>query len=118
MPTLSSTEAEYVALSEAAKEVKFVYQVLSDMGAKIELPIVIRVDNVGAIFMSGNTAISDRTKHVDIRYNYVREYIEDGFVKIIFVKTKDNVADMFTKNLPHDLHGKHKAQIIQEKLRA
>ena len=113
--TLSSTEAEYVALSEAAKEVKFIYQVLIDMGAKVKLPIVIRVDNVGAIFMSENTAISDRTKHVDIRYNFVREFIEDGFVKIIFVRTHDNIADLFTKNLPRELHEKHKAQIIENK---
>ena len=113
--SLSSTEAEYVALSEAAKEVKFIYQVLTDMGAKVKLPIVIRVDNIGAIFMSGNIAISERTKHVDVRYNFVREFIEDGFVKIIFVKTDENVADMFTKNLPRELHEKHKARIIERK---
>ena len=103
-------------LSEAAKEVKFIYQVLLDMGAKVELPIEIHVNNVGTIFLSGNTAISGCTKHVDICYNYICKYIEDGFVKIIFVKTKDNIADLFTKNLPHELHGKHKAQIIQEKV--
>ena len=64
--SLSSSEAEYIALSEAAKEVKFVYQVLTNMGIKVKLPIVVQVDNIGAIFMSGNIAISDRTKHVNI----------------------------------------------------
>ena len=63
--TLSSTEAEFVALSEAAKEVRFVYQVLESVGIKVKLPIVVRVDNIGAIFMSNNVAISQRTKHVD-----------------------------------------------------
>ena len=48
--SLSSTEAEYIALSETAKEVRFVYQVLEFIGFKVKLPIVIRVDNVGAIF--------------------------------------------------------------------
>ena len=48
--TLSSSEAEYVALSEAAKEVKFVYQVLKSVNLNVQLPIVIRVDNIGAIF--------------------------------------------------------------------
>ena len=59
--TLSSSEAEYTALSEAAKEVKFVYQVLQSMGIKVKLPIVIRVDSIGAIFMSGNVTVSPRT---------------------------------------------------------
>ena len=49
--TLSSSEAELVALSEAAQEVKFVYQVLKSMGVKVTLPIIIRVDNIGAIFL-------------------------------------------------------------------
>jgi hypothetical protein len=48
--TLSTTEAEYVALSEATRELKFIYQVLSIMGLKVELPIRVNVDNVGAIF--------------------------------------------------------------------
>ena len=83
--TLSSSEAEYVALSEAAKEVKFVAQVMMSMGIPVKSPIIVRVDNVGAIFMSENVTTSPRTKHVDIRYHFVREYVEDGFIEIIFV---------------------------------
>ena len=45
--TLSSSEVEYVALLEAAKEIKFIYQLLQSIGVEIELPIVVRVDNVG-----------------------------------------------------------------------
>ena len=48
----SSTEAAYIALSETAKEVKFVYQVLVSLGIKVKLPIIVRVDNLGTIFMS------------------------------------------------------------------
>ena len=66
--TLSSSEAEYVALSEAAKEIKFVYQLLLSIGIQVKLPIIVRVDNVGAIFMSENTSTSGRMKHIDIRY--------------------------------------------------
>ena len=83
---LSSSEAEYVALSEAAKEIK-------------KLPIVVRVDNVGAIFMSKNTSTSGQTKHIDIHYQYVNEMILDGFLKVLFVKMSENVADVFTKNV-------------------
>ena len=95
--TLSSSEVEYVALSDAAKDIKFVYQLLHSIGVNVELPIVVRVDNMGAIFMSENTSTSGRTKHVDIRYWYVNEMAIDGFLKIVFVKTKENVADIFTK---------------------
>ena len=64
--TLSLSEAECVALLEAAKEIKFVHQLLIGVGVKVELPIIVRVDNLGAIFMSENVSVSQRTKHIDI----------------------------------------------------
>src|SRR5210317_411399 len=113
--TLSSTEAEYVARSETAKEVKFIHQVLTGMGIKVKLPIAIRVDNVGTIFMAENIAISQRTKHIDIRFKFVNEYVKDGFVKIIFVGTKENRADIFTKNLNGELQDKHAMTFMENK---
>ena len=96
---LSSSEAEYVALSEVAKEIKFIYQLLQSISIEIELPITVRVNNIGAIFMSENTSTSGRTKHLDVRYRYINEMVLDGFLKIQFVKTEENVADVFTKNV-------------------
>ena len=113
--TLSSSEAEYVALSEAAKEIKFIYQLLQSIGIEIELPIVVRVDNVGAIFMSENTSTSGRTKHVDVRYRYVNEMILDGFLKIQFVKTEENVADIFTKNVSSETYKKLTPAFLAQK---
>jgi len=113
--TLSSSEAEYVALSEAAKEVKFVYQLLQSMGMKVKTPIIVRVDNLGAIFMAENVAVSQRTKHIDVKYRFVQEFIMDGFLKIIFVRTMDNHADIFTKNVNGDLHDKHCKNMVVEK---
>ena len=113
--TLSSLEAEYVAMSEAAKEVKFVYQLMTSVGLKVKLPIIIRVDNIGAIFMSGNVSVSQRTKHVDCKLKFVQEFVFDGFIKIIFVKTGDNDADLFTKNLGGELHHCHARKLIVEK---
>jgi hypothetical protein len=110
--TLSSSEAEYVALSEAAKEVKFVFQVLTSMGIKVATPIVIYVDNVGAIFMAENVTTSSRSKHVDTRYHYVREFVVDGFIKIVFVRTKDNKADIFTKNVSGVILQEHQGSYI------
>jgi hypothetical protein len=104
---LSSSEAEYVSLSEAAKEIKFIYQILVSMGLKVKTPIIVNVDNVGAMFVSENLSTSQRTRHVDIRCNYLREFVEDEFIKIIFVKTDNNQSDGFTKNLSGDLYEKH-----------
>jgi hypothetical protein len=102
--TLSSTEAEYVAMSEATKEIKFVTQLLESIGIPVEYPIVVRVDNVGAIFMSENITATNRTRHIDVRYHFIREIIEDGVVKIQFVRTAENKADPFTKNVKSDIY--------------
>jgi hypothetical protein len=54
--TLSSTEVKYVAISDAVKELKFIYYLLSDLHIKVNLPIVVKTDNIGAIFMSENAS--------------------------------------------------------------
>ena len=64
---LSPTEAEYIALSEVVKELKFILQLLQTMNITVELPITVHVDNVGAIWLSNNRNTGDRTKHIDIR---------------------------------------------------
>ena len=112
---LSSTEAEFYALSESAKEIKFIVQVLISMGIPVKIPIIVRVDNVGAIFMSENVSTSSRTKHVDTRYHFVREFVEEGFVKIIFVRSEDNISDPFTKNTPSSIYEKHTAEFVAQK---
>jgi hypothetical protein len=78
---LSSSEAKYYGMSEAAKDVKFVAIILEAIGIEIELPITMYCDNVGAIFMAENATATARTKHVDARYHFVREYVESGFFK-------------------------------------
>jgi hypothetical protein len=65
--TLSSTEAEYIALSEVTKEIMFVKQVLETIGIGLKLPITVKIDNVGAIYLSNNHSLRQRTKHIEIR---------------------------------------------------
>ena len=96
---LSTTEAEYMALSEVVKELKFIVQLLQTMNIEVELPITVHVDNVGAIWLSNNRTTSDRTKHIDIRTSFVKEYQEDGKIIIKFVKSEENEADIFTCDL-------------------
>ena len=111
----SSTEAEYIALSETAKAVKFVYQVLVSLGIKVKLPIIVRVYNLGAIFMSENISVSQRTKHVDVRFRFVQQFTMEGFIKVIFVRTDENDMDLFTKNLSGDKYKKYANKLITNK---
>jgi hypothetical protein len=113
--SLSSAEAEFCSLSDAAKEIKFVFQILLSMGILVELPIIVRVDNVGAIFMTENVSTNSGTKHVDVRYHFVREFVEEGFVKIIFVRSEHNTSDGFTKNVTGDIYDAHVADYMEEK---
>ena len=114
---LSSTEAEYYALSEAGKEIKFVIMLLQSMGIELKLPVIINVDNVGAIFMSENQSATARTRHVDARYHFIQEMITDNLIKIIFVKTANNDADIFTKNVTQEIYDRNvnKYMITKEK---
>ena len=112
--TLNSSEAEYVALSEASKKVKFIWMLLNSMSLEVKLTITVRVDNVGEIFMSENVTTSHRNNHVDSRYRFVNEFVEDGFIEIIFVNTKDNVAYIFTKNAIGEIGNCHHNKTVKD----
>ena len=95
---LSTTEAEYVAVSEVVKEIKFLCHLLISMGIKVSLPIKTTVDNMGAIWLANNSSISERTKHVDTRAHSVRSFVMDEIVSIEFVKSAENTSDIMTMN--------------------
>jgi len=98
--SLSSTEAEYVTMSEVCMEVIFIENILVFLEIKLDYPILIQCDYVGAIYLAINEKTSGQTKHIYVWYHYERDFIEDGIVKIIFVRSKDNQADPLTKNVP------------------
>jgi hypothetical protein len=62
--------------------------------------------------MAENASATARTKHVDARYHYVREFIEEGFIRVVFVRSVDNKSDMFTKNVSSELYERHKREYI------
>jgi hypothetical protein len=105
--TLTSTEAECIALSEVTKEIMFVKQVLETMGIGLKLPITVKIDNVGAVYLSNNHSLGQRTKHIDIRRHFVRELVEQGIIKTAFVGTDNNDADIHTKNTPEETFKRH-----------
>ena len=113
--TLSSTEAEWMALSEAVKDILFLKYLCESMGIRIEKPITVRVDNMGAVFMSNNVTTSQRTKHIDIRSKFVREYVQDGVIIIVFFRSEENDSDIMTKNLGSVLHERHSKKLVRNK---
>ena len=112
---LSTTEAEYMALSEVVKKLKLIVHLLQTMNIEVELPITVHVDNVGAIWLSNNRTTSDRTKYIDIRTSFVKEYQEYGKIIIKFVKSEENEADIFTKNTTNMIFGSHQKKLVWDK---
>ena len=96
-----------MAISEVSTKILFIAGVMKFLGMNIIYPIEINVDNIGAIYLLKNATTGNHTKHVDTRYHFVREYIEKGIVKIVFVCSEVNKADLMTKNLGNDLYAKH-----------
>jgi hypothetical protein len=82
------------------------------MGVDVKLPIVVRCDNVGAIFMAENSSSGIRTHHIDTRYHFVREHVKDGLIKIVFVESSIKDADMFMKNVGKEAYEKHVKQFL------
>ena len=76
-----------------------------------KLPAVVKVDNVKAICMAGNITKTNHMKHVDIKYKYVNEYVEDWIEKIAHVQSTENDSDILTRSLSGDLHEKHSKNI-------
>ena len=113
--TLSSTEAEWMALSEAVKDILFLKHLCESMRIQIARPITVRVDNMGAVFMSNNVTTSSRTKHIDIRSKFAREFVQDGVIIVRFVRTEDNDSDIMAKNLGSFLHQRHAKKLVRER---
>ena len=94
---LSSIEAEYKAATEACKEGIWLRQLLQDIGFVQNLPTMIHCDNQSAIALTKNPQFHARTKHIEIQFHFIREVVEDGQIRLEYVHTSQNIADIFTK---------------------
>ena len=97
--SLSSTEAEYKAASDACRQMMWLRVFGEELGDDISSATPLCMDNQGAIFLAENPAIDRRTKHVEVRYHFIREYSANGNVDIYYVATKEQLADSLTKNV-------------------
>lgn len=98
--SLSSTEAELIALCAAACHSQWLIRVLDDLGWKANGPVPFYEDNQSTIRIVSNPKDTGRLKHIDVKHFYVRELIEAGSVKINYVPSAEQQADMLTKGLP------------------
>ncbi|GMF45584.1 unnamed protein product [Phytophthora fragariaefolia] len=96
---LSSAEAEYMVLSLCVQEMLWTRSMLKDMGKEQEDATQIWEDNQGAIALAQNAGYHARSKHVDIRHHFIRENVENGTVKVDYIDTKRQLANMLTKSL-------------------
>jgi len=100
--TLSSTEAEYITITTAAQEGIWLRRVMAKLGFEQVGATSLAVDNEGAIALSENPQAHPWTKHIRLCYHFICQYVQENIIKPHYVSTHDNVADIFTKNLPKD----------------
>nr|GEY98893.1 retrotransposon protein, putative, unclassified [Tanacetum cinerariifolium] len=98
---ISNTEAEYIALSGCCAQILWMRSQLLDYGLVFN-KIPIYCDNKSAIALCCNNVQHSRLKHIDIRYHFIKEQVENGVIKLYFVNTEYQLADLFTKALGRD----------------
>ncbi|GJT39439.1 retrovirus-related pol polyprotein from transposon TNT 1-94 [Tanacetum coccineum] len=99
--SMSSAEAEYVSLSACCAQVLWLRTQLTDYGFHFD-KIPMYCDSKAAIAISCNPVQHSRTKHIDVRYHFIKEQVEKGIVELFFVGTEYQLADLFTKALSED----------------
>nr|GEU90460.1 retrovirus-related Pol polyprotein from transposon TNT 1-94 [Tanacetum cinerariifolium] len=97
----TKVKAEYIALSESCAQVMWMRTQLQDYGFNYN-KIPLYCDSQSAISISCNPVQHSRTKHIYTRYHFIKEQVENGIIKLYFVRTEYQLADMFTKALPED----------------
>jgi hypothetical protein len=97
--TLSSTEAEYVALAQAVQELQWIHRMLHDLKININLPLKFYEDNQSVLKMLTQEKPSNRTKHIDIKYHFIKDNYKNGTIEVNYCPTEEMIADFLTKPL-------------------
>jgi len=108
---LSSTEAEYIAGAHAAKEAIWLGRLFTGLQQPSSFPIPLLINNQSAIAIAKNPEFHDRTKHIDIRYHFLRHKVESGDITLNYVPTNDQSADVLTKGLAREKHKKFSKEL-------
>lgn len=109
--TLSSTEAEFVALPDACKELLWLRKLLRDMHQEVDEPTIVYEDNQSCLDFITREKFSIRMKHVDTTAHFVKHYVDNGIVHCVWSPTDERIADLLTKPLPVSKHAKFRKAI-------
>jgi hypothetical protein len=96
----STTEAEYIAMADATKEALWIRHILAEIHPESSLIVPLHCDNQSALAIAKDNKFHQRTKHISIRYHFIRNTVRDNEISIHYVPTTDNIADILTKALP------------------
>jgi hypothetical protein len=110
--TLNVTSAEFVSGTQCAQEMLFDMRVLESMGLKVKKPMILEMDNKGAVDLSKNWSVLSRTRRDCIQHSFLRELNEEGIIMVKWIPTEENSADIFTKNLNGPAFEKHASSYI------
>jgi hypothetical protein len=100
--TLSTTEAEFIAVTSCACQAIWLRRILQQLGHNQEGPTTILCDNSSAIKLCKNSVLHGRSKHIDVRFHFIRELTSMGIIEVTHCPTQSQVADIMTKPLKTD----------------
>ena len=112
--SLSSCEAEYQGLAAAVQEAIFLRGLLRELGYEQFEPTTIGEDNQSCIKLATNPVLHKRSKHIDTKYHFIRERVDDNSIKLIYTPTDEMAADLLTKSLPQQKVEQHREQLLGE----
>ena len=116
---MSTTEAEYLALSTSLRQTIPIMRLVKELSKKFNLNLettptiycTVFEDNSGAVELANVPKMRPRTRHINPKYHHFRKYVFEGKIKVLYIPTADQQADIFTKNLPRDAFLKHRLNI-------
>merc|ERR1712038_2212673 len=107
MGALSVTEAELFAAVQCAQDMLYIMRLLESMNLKVKKPMILHVDNKGAVDLANNWSVGGRTRHVEVKQHFLRDMKEQGLIRVEWLPTAENDSDLFTKNLGGPEFNKH-----------
>ena len=97
--TLSTTEAEFIAAATSACQAIWMRRILEELHFQQLEPTIIYCDISSAIKLSKNPVLHGRSKHIDVRYHFLRDLTNEGIIDLVYCRSEDQVADIMTKPL-------------------